>query len=86
MNSEEKGKLEFIHCAQKMKLAMNSTIYFHAIILITKENWTLNKILETDVIHFTLNFKESMTSKTTKILDYCYHYIVIVNKDVCPPS
>ena len=39
-------KVEYLHCVQKMKLAMNSTIYFHVIILITKENYTLNLILE----------------------------------------
>ena len=39
-------KVEYLHCVQKMKLAMNSTIYFHVIILITKENYTLNLTLE----------------------------------------
>lgn len=33
---------------KKMKLAVNPTIYFHVVILITKENCTLKKCLETD--------------------------------------
>ena len=41
---------EFVHYVQKMKLAMNSIIHFHVIILITKENCTLNKSLEKDII------------------------------------
>jgi len=43
-------KTEFVHYVQNMKLAMNSIIYLHVIILITKENCTLQKSLETDLI------------------------------------
>ena len=43
-------KTEFVHYVQKMKLAMNSTICFHVIILITKENCTLKKSLEINLI------------------------------------
>ena len=43
-------KTDFLHFAQKIKLEMNSIIYFHVIILITKENCTLKKSLETDQI------------------------------------
>jgi len=45
-----KEKTEFVHYVQKMKLAMNSIIHFHVIILIIKENCTLNKSLEKDII------------------------------------
>jgi len=43
-------KTKFVHFVQKMKLAINSIIYFHVIILIIKENCTLEKSLETDLI------------------------------------
>jgi len=43
-------KTAFVHYVQKMKLAINSIIYFHVIILITKENCTFKKSLETDLI------------------------------------
>jgi hypothetical protein len=39
-----------VHYVQKMKLEMNSIIYFHVIILITTESYTLKKSLETDLI------------------------------------
>jgi hypothetical protein len=38
-------KTEFVQYAKKMKLAMNFIIYFHMIILITKENCTLKERL-----------------------------------------
>jgi hypothetical protein len=43
-------KTEFVQYVKKLKLAMNSIIYFHMIILITKENCTLKERLETDLI------------------------------------
>ena len=84
-----KEKTEFIHYVQKMKLAMNSIIYFHVIILITKENCTLNKSLETDMIFW--NSRKLWHLKINMIFKYyvdllSWGTVVIINKGVCPNS
>ena len=66
-----------------MKLAMNSTIYFHVIILITKENFTFKEKLRNRPN--TLKLKELMRSKSKYDLQKLCRF-VIINKGVCPPS
>jgi hypothetical protein len=71
-----------------MKLEMNSIIYFHVIILITKENCTLKKSLGTDlilwnsrklwllIVHSSLSLRFSLTCKL-----HCtpfFHYRVLI--------
>ena len=67
-----------------MKLAMNSTIYFHVIILITKENFTFKEKFRNRPNN--LEFKEIMTSKNKYNPQKLCRFVVIINKGVCPPS
>ena len=63
---------------------MNSTIYFHVIILITKENFTFKEKFRNRPNN--LEFKEIMTSKNKYNLQKLCRFVVIINKGVCPPS